>query len=294
MSHYIGRFAPSPTGALHAGSLLAAVGSYLDARAHQGKWLLRIEDIDTPRVMPGSTTQILKTLEAFGLLWDETETFQSQNTERYQNALTQLQQNDLVFPCICSRKQIQQSSHLGIDGYIYPGTCRNKTHTNLTQAHAWRLKTPDRIFTFHDRIAGIQQQNLAREIGDFVLKRADGLWAYQLAVVVDDAASQITHIVRGNDLLVSTARQIYLQQCLGYPEPVYAHLPILVNAAGQKLSKQTLAPAVNTQSIIAVLKQTLTHLSLCPPQEIDQISDLLQWAINNWQIDTIRHSDIVV
>ena len=294
MSDYIGRFAPSPTGALHAGSLLAAVGSYLDARAHQGKWLLRIEDIDTPRVVCGSATQILKTLEAFGLYWDETETFQSQNTEHYHTALMQLQQNDLVFPCICSRKQIQQSSHLGIDGYIYPGTCRNKALTDLTRAHAWRLKTPDRIFTFNDRVVGIQQQNLAREIGDFVLKRADGLWAYQLAVVVDDADSEITHIVRGNDLLISTARQIYLQQCLGYPEPVYAHLPILVNATGQKLSKQTLAPAVDTQSIIAVLKQTLKYLSLCPPHEIDQISDLLQWATNNWHIENISYNNITV
>ncbi len=294
MSCYIGRFAPSPTGALHAGSLLAAVGSYLDARAHQGKWLLRIEDIDTPRIVPDSATQILHTLETFGLYWDETETFQNHHTKRYHDALAQLQQDNLLYPCTCSRKQVQTDGHMGIEGYIYPGTCRNQAFSHLTQAHSWRIKTPDKLITFCDRIAGMQKQNIAQKVGDFVLKRADGLWAYQLAVVIDDAASQITHIVRGNDLLLSTARQIYLQQCLGFQEPIYAHLPILINSAGQKLSKQTLAPAINTQSAISTLRQTLNHLFLYPPQEIDHIPDLLQWAIDNWKIENIKNKNITV
>ena len=291
---YIGRFAPSPTGTLHLGSLLAATGSFLDARAHNGKWLLRIEDVDTPRIVPGSADLILRTLTAFGLDWDETETYQSQHGERYQNALTRLQQQEQVYPCVCSRKHIQQTGLPGLEGAIYAGTCRSLKEKQLTQAHSWRLIVSDESIDFIDQIEGQQTQNLVQQIGDFVLKRADGLWAYQLAVVVDDAASGVTHIVRGNDLLTSTARQIYLQRSLQYPTPVYAHLPILVNSLGQKLSKQTLAPAVDTQQRLATLKQVLLLLNLPPPREIDTICDLLQWATRNWCIHKLPQGTILV
>ncbi len=290
---YIGRFAPSPTGALHLGSLLAATGSFLDARAHNGKWLLRIEDIDTPRIVPGSADLILRTLTAFGLYWDETETYQSQHLDRYQNALTILQQQEQVYPCICSRKQIRQTGSPGLEGAVYAGTCKERKDKPLERPHSWRLKAPDEHIVFVDQIEGQQTQNLAQQIGDFVLKRADGLWAYQLAVVVDDAASGVTHIVRGNDLLTSTARQIYLQRCLQYSTPVYAHLPILVNSSGQKLSKQTLAPAINTEHALSTLKQVLVVLNLSPPREIDTLPDLLQWATHNWRLHKLPRGTIL-
>lgn len=291
MPSYIGRFAPSPTGALHLGSLLTAVGSFLDARAQGGKWLLRIEDVDTPRMVAGAADSILKILEAFELFWDETETYQSNHFDRYQDVLLTLRKENLSYPCFCSRKQIQQE---GEGSLIYKGKCRHLSSLDLSQPHAWRLKVADKEITFVDQIEGIQVQNLAQETGDFVLKRADGLWAYQLAVVVDDAYSGVNHIVRGNDLLTSTARQIYLQECLNYPTPTYSHLPLLVNGLGQKLSKQTLAPAIGTQNKIFDLKNVLSFLSLSPPKEIDNISDILLWAIEHWSIDAIHKGKISV
>lgn len=291
MSEYVGRFAPSPTGHLHLGSLLTAVGSFLDARAHNGKWLLRIEDVDTPRMISGAAQSILTTLEAFGLYWDDTETYQSDQFHRYQDILAYLKQQQLAYPCFCSRKKIQQTN---IGSLIYQGTCRSTTKPNLNIPHSWRLKVDNETYTFLDRIEGIQSQNVACDTGDFILKRADGLWAYQLAVVVDDQYSGVTHIVRGNDLLSSTGRQIYLQHVLNYSTPLYAHLPILVNNLGQKLSKQTLAPAIDTNNAFESLKSVLHYLSLVPPSQIDCIGDLLKWAVSHWTINAVKKGNILV
>lgn len=238
---YIGRFAPSPTGPLHMGSLVAAMASYLDAKAHQGKWLLRIEDLDFDRNVAGADQQILQSLQRCGMQWDEEVTWQSQRQHLYEAALLQL--GDDVYPCACSRKEIADSRlRLGdAVSQIYPGTCRHGIAPGKT-ARAWRLRVPEQAqgrICFEDRLCGSQSQNLATDVGDFVLKRADGFWAYQLAVVVDDAAQGINHIVRGADLIDSTARQIYLQGLLGLPTPSYLHIAVVTNANGEKLSKQT-------------------------------------------------------
>lgn len=239
---YIGRFAPSPTGLLHAGSLVAAMASYLDARAHNGRWLVRIEDVDMARAVPGAADAILATLDAFGMHWDGSVITQSERTEQYAAALRQLGLH--AYPCSCSRREVAESSPgIGTDGaLIYPGTCRDGLQGK--PARAVRLRVPDKgddagKIRFSDRWQGVIEQDLAAQAGDFVLKRADGFWAYQLAVVVDDAAQGVTDVVRGADLLGSTPRQIYLQRLLGLPTPCYLHVPILTNAAGEKLSKQT-------------------------------------------------------
>lgn len=241
MPIYRGRFAPSPTGPLHVGSLVAAMASYLDARAHQGQWLVRIEDLDFDRNVQGADTAILHTLQRCGMQWDEDLVWQSERTEHYQAALHSL--GVQVFPCSCSRKEIADSRlRAGLqDQQIYPGTCRHGLASSKP-ARSYRLRVPDgdaALITFEDRLLGKQSQHLATEVGDFVLKRADGFWAYQLAVVVDDALQNITHVVRGSDLLDSTARQIYLQHLLKLPTPTYLHLPVVLSANGEKLSKQT-------------------------------------------------------
>lgn len=241
MSTYRGRFAPSPTGPLHFGSLVAAMASYLDARIHQGQWLVRIEDLDFDRNVQGADTAILHTLQRCGMQWDEDIVWQSERTPHYQAALQTLDAQ--VFPCSCSRKEIADSRlRAGLqDQQIYPGTCRHGLASGKP-ARSYRLRIPDgddAVFAFEDRFLGKQSQNLATEVGDFVLKRADGFWAYQLAVVVDDALQGITHVVRGSDLLDSTARQIYLQKLLGFPTPTYLHLPVVLSTNGEKLSKQT-------------------------------------------------------
>ncbi len=241
MSSYRGRFAPSPTGPLHLGSLVAAMASYLDARAHQGRWLVRIEDLDFDRNVKGADSAILHTLQRCGMVSDEDVVWQSARTQHYDAALQQL--GSLVFPCGCSRKEIADSRlRAGLqDQQIYPGTCRHGLTSNKP-ARSYRLRVPegeDAVFSFDDRLLGKQSQNLATEVGDFVLKRADGFWAYQLAVVVDDALQGITHIVRGSDLLDSTARQIYLQKLLAVSTPSYLHLPVVLSDSGEKLSKQT-------------------------------------------------------
>lgn len=229
---YTGRFAPSPTGLLHIGSLLTAVASYADARAHGGKWLIRMEDLDPPREMPGAASHILHTLEAFGFEWDGEVAYQSRRYALYEETLCRLKTAGLVYPCHCSRKDWQAGARRGADGFVYNGRCRHPGQRPALQGKqpAWRIRVPDRIIGFSDGIVGGYAQNLARDIGDFVLLRADGYWAYQLAVVADDAEQGVTHIVRGQDLLVSTPRQIYLQQCLDVPTPQYAHLPLLTNA----------------------------------------------------------------
>jgi glutamyl-Q tRNA(Asp) synthetase len=273
---YVGRFAPSPTGPLHFGSLVAAVASWLDARAQGGKWLVRIEDLDKPREQPGAAAEILRTLERSGLDWDGTPLFQSRRSAAYAAALEKLQLQ--CYGCACTRKEIADSS-LGIAGdgaQIYPGTCRNGIPAGRA-ARAIRIKVDDEPVSFLDRVQGPQIQNLAREVGDFILRRADGAFSYQLAVVVDDAEQGITDVVRGADLLDSTARQIHLQRLLGYPQPRYLHVPVAVNAAGEKLSKQTGAqPVTDPRRAIA---DSLRFLG--------QSAETLDDALRTWNPDAI-------
>ena len=291
---YIGRFAPSPTGLLHIGSLLTALASYADARANRGKWLVRMEDLDPPREMPGAAAHILHTLEAFGFEWDGEVVWQSRRHSLYRDALGCLKEKGLLYPCYCSRKDWQAAAAQGADGFVYNGRCRrpeDRPHTD--KPPAWRIRVNDETIGFDDGIVGHYAQNLARDIGDFVLLRADGFWAYQLAVVADDADQGITHIVRGQDLLVSTPRQIYLQRCLGFATPHYAHLPLLVNKHGQKWSKQTLAPALDENHKEQLLRQVLQYLNLPPAPEVSRPQALLSWAIEHWQPHKIPIRDIV-
>lgn len=263
---YRGRFAPSPTGPLHFGSLVGALASYLDARAHGGTWIVRIEDIDGPRTVPGADRQICSTLERFGMLADEPPIWQSARTALYTQAFDRLTAAGLVYPCGCTRKEIADSRSTGHARHTtlaYPGTCRQGLFGK--PARAWRLRVPDgaaATISFDDRWQGLREQNLADEVGDFVLKRADGQWAYQLAVVVDDADQRITHVVRGADLIDSTARQIYLQRCLGVPTPAYLHVPVVTDAQGQKLSKQTGAQALDASRPLPALQAAARHLGL--------------------------------
>ncbi|WP_127222687.1 tRNA glutamyl-Q(34) synthetase GluQRS [Neisseria meningitidis] len=286
---YTGRFAPSPTGLLHIGSLLTAVASYADARAHGGKWLIRMEDLDPPREMPGAASHILHTLEAFGFEWDGEVAYQSRRYALYEETLCRLKTAGLVYPCHCSRKDWQAAAVHGADGFVYNGRCRHPGQRPALQGKqpAWRIRVPDRIIGFSDGIVGGYAQNLARDIGDFVLLRADGYWAYQLAVVADDAEQGVTHIVRGQDLLVSTPRQIYLQQCLDVPTPQYAHLPLLTNAQGQKWSKQTLAPALDLNRREQLLRQVFRYLKLPEAPETDRPAELLDWAVAHWDMDKV-------
>lgn len=280
---YRGRFAPSPTGPLHFGSLVAAVASYLEAKSHQGKWLLRIEDLDTPRTVEGAADAILISLEKFGFAWDGEIMYQSKRSTFYAESLAELYKLDLIYPCGCSRKEIADSATQGIDGVVYPGTCRRGLADNKA-ARSWRIKTSTQPIIFEDEVQGKIQQNLAQDIGDFVLKRADGLFAYQLAVIVDDAAQGITHVVRGVDLLDSTPRQIYLQQLLHLPTPKYLHVPIATNSDGEKLSKQTLANAIETANPCDELFKALVFLGQDPPVELkkENLSDLWHWAMEHW------------
>jgi len=274
---YRGRFAPSPTGPLHAGSLASALGSWLDARSNQGAWLVRIEDLDVPRCIAGMDQRILAQLRACGLFWDEEVIWQSHRLKAYESALETLYGLQQIYPCTCSRQQI--TSALSSQGklrarnqeQVYPGTCRNghvwqAQFPNTSSGSAWRLALkPNQQICFTDAEFGLQAQDLNRDVGDFVLRRADGIIAYQLAVVVDDAMQGITHIVRGADLLSNTARQIYLQGILGDPRPHYRHLPLVLDPHGEKLSKQTQATEINTASAAAVLQTLQTaalHLGL--------------------------------
>jgi glutamyl-Q tRNA(Asp) synthetase len=287
---YVGRFAPSPTGPLHFGSLVAAVASYCEAKANQGQWLVRMEDLDKPREMIGAADDILHTLVAFGFQWDDEVVYQSQRTSLYQEAFEQLQRKGLIYPCSCSRKEIADSANNGIEGLVYPGACRNGM-LQLRSQHAWRVKVTDEMISFNDAVQGHQSQVLSRDIGDFVLKRADGLFAYQLAVVVDDASQHITHILRGADLLNSTPRQIYLQQLFGLNKLDYAHIPLVMNDSGDKLSKQNLAQPINKKHAPQLIFDALVFLGQKPPLSIKQstLSEIWEWAIKNWQLSTISH-----
>ncbi len=282
---YIGRFAPSPTGPLHLGSLYTAVASYLDAKANNGQWLVRIDDLDPPREQPGASVHILKTLESYGLMWDGEVIYQSQRSDAYEQTLETLWSSEDLFHCVCSRKQLQ-----GLD--VYPGTCRNNKQPSSNPS-AIRIKTSNRNISFQDGIQGLQQINLSKDIGDFILKRKDNLYAYQLAVVVDDAHQNINHIVRGIDLMDSTPRQIWVQQCLGLAEQRYYHLPVIVNEQGQKLSKQTYAKDVLAGDLQQNLFWVLQHLNVAP-MEMGTIPEMLNEAQSKWQIDSLTNQQQIL
>jgi len=282
---YIGRFAPSPTGPLHFGSLVAALASWLDARTARGTWLLRMEDLDKPREQPGAADLILRQLDALGLHWDGSVLYQSAREAAYAAALERLEARGAIYACGCTRSEMADSA-LAIDGArIYPGTCRG----GLTQgkaARATRLRTTSEPIGFVDRVQGEIVQSLETEVGDFVLRRADGLIAYQLAVVVDDADQGVTDVVRGADLLDSTPRQIWLQRLLGYPMPRYLHVPVAVNAAGEKLSKQTGAMPVDDRPHAELLAQALAFLGQRAPAGLTA-RELLEWSLANWNVARI-------
>ena len=284
---YVGRFAPSPTGPLHAGSLVAALASYLDARAHDGTWLIRIEDIDEGRSVPGAAEDILDLLQRLGMTSDREVVWQSRRKHLYEAAYDRLAGH--VYPCGCNRREIADS-RLGVapDGAaIYPGTCRHGLAPGRSP-RSLRLRVPnagDDVITFHDRMAGTVTQRLASESGDFVLKRADGYWAYQLAVVVDDAEQGVTDVVRGADLLDSTPRQIFLQRLLGVPTPHYLHVPVVRNAAGEKLSKQTGALAVrpgDEAGAVAALRESAGFLRLDVPPA-GSLAEFWRLAVPAWR-----------
>lgn len=281
----VGRFAPSPSGPLHFGSMVAALGSCLSARAAGGRWLLRIEDVDTPRTVPGAADGILRTLEHFGFEWDGPVVWQSRRTDAYRAAFEQLRAAGQVFACACTRKEIADSA-LARDGTRrYPGTCRNGLPPGR-EARAWRLRVEPGVVSFDDAVQGLICEDVAADVGDFVLLRADGLFAYQLAVVVDDAAAGVTEVVRGADLLDSTARQILLQRLLGHPSPAYAHLPVASNSAGEKLSKQTLARAVDGGDPAPVLVDALDFLGQQPPVGLADagLAAVWAWARQRWSM----------
>lgn len=287
-SAYIGRFAPSPTGPLHLGSLVAALASWLDARAAGGRWLVRMEDLDRPRCDQASADTILRQLEAYGLTWDGAVLYQSQRDDAYAAALDALKSRGAVFACTCTRSRLAQAPRNAEGEIVYPGSCRLHAAPRI-EKHAWRVCVENVSVHFDDRIHGALRQDLAADVGDFVVRRADGLFAYQLAVVVDDAFQGVTHVVRGVDLLWNTPRQIYLQRLLGVPTPAYAHVPLVTNAAGQKLSKQTLAPALPERGRRAVLAQALAVLGHAPPAELvgGGAGELLTWAGARWRIENV-------
>jgi glutamyl-Q tRNA(Asp) synthetase len=246
MMSYVGRFAPSPTGPLHFGSLVAALASYCDARSRGGTWLMRMEDVDEPRSQLGAADDILRTLRRCGFHWDGEVAVQSTRTALYEAALARLAAMGLAYPCACTRRELEDAPTGAGGERVYPGTCRAGVPAHLAgrTQRAWRVKVGEATIAFDDRLQGRQSQMLAKDVGDFVVKRADGLVAYQLAVVVDDAEQQVTDVVRGADLCASTPRQIHLQRLLGLPTPAYLHVPVAVDASGEKLSKQTHAAAL--------------------------------------------------
>lgn len=288
MDRYRGRFAPSPSGPLHFGSLVAAVGSYLEAKSHGGTWLVRMDDLDPPRVQPGAADRILRTLEACGMHWDGDIVYQSRRSDAYRAALARLDAQGLLYACGCSRREIADSTLAPDGALIYPGTCRNGLAPGK-MPRATRLRVGQESIAFEDAVQGKICQDLAAVAGDFVLFRADGLFAYQLAVVVDDAEQGITDVVRGADLLDSTPRQIYLQRLLGLPTPRYLHLPAAVNSAGEKLSKQTRATPVNERDPVPVLAQVMDFLGQAPPAQLGRVplDEFWRWALAHWDAKRI-------
>jgi glutamyl-Q tRNA(Asp) synthetase len=280
LTRYSGRFAPSPTGPLHFGSLITAVASYCDAKAHQGSWLVRIEDTDIPRIYPDSEAHILGAIDAFQFEPDDAIIFQKDRLDLYESVLHQLWQNHLVYACQCTRKMLGSN-------HIYAGTCRE---LNLPfQQHAIRLKVSDQEICFNDRLQGTHCSNLQRDLGDFVLKRRDGIINYQLAVVIDDYLQGITHVVRGADLLDNTERQIWLASVLDYPRLKYMHLPLAMNDQGQKLSKQNLAQALDLNRASELLQDAIRALHQ-PEVDLDTPANMLKQAIAQWDIQSIPHT----
>ncbi|NOY15908.1 MAG: tRNA glutamyl-Q(34) synthetase GluQRS [Gammaproteobacteria bacterium] len=278
-----GRFAPSPTGPLHYGSLLSAVASYLNIRSKNGAWLVRIEDLDPPREVAGASTEILHTLEKYGLYWDKEVVYQSRRGERYNEALAQLTKDNLLYRCSCSRKEIARRGEKFYQGHCRKGSKPERKRFSL------RIKTPDRAVTWMDMIQGQQIFNLFDSNGDFIVRRSDRLYAYHLAVVIDDAAQQATEIIRGSDLLISTPAQRYLQEALGIQSPQYGHIPIATNAKGEKLSKQTGAKAVSLRDPARTLVMALRDLGQDPPDDLEasSIDDVLEWGIRNWVLSRV-------
>ena len=278
---YVGRFAPSPTGPLHFGSLVAALASWLDVRAAGGRWLVRIEDVDATRTVPGAADTVLRALEAMALHWDGEIAWQSQRTALYESALATLRARALTYRCKCSRKEVADSGVPGLEGAIYPGTCRLLDVPAQAPASE-RMRAGETPITFVDRVQGAIGQNVGREIGDYILKRRDGLHAYQLAVVVDDAAQGVTDVVRGADLLWSTPRQIALTRALGHSTPRYLHVPVVANERGEKLSKQTLAPAIDGSNAAELLAAALAFLGQ-PAAQSRVPAEILAHAVENWE-----------
>lgn len=282
---YRGRFAPSPTGPLHFGSLVCAVASYLQAKSQGGEWLLRMEDIDPPREPEGAAEDILRTLEAYALFWDQPVLYQSTRRDAYEEALLRLDQQKLTYPCTCSRKQIREVANRARNN-IYPETCRGKGFTR--SPHAIRVLTEFQDIQLDDLVQGVYSHNIRQHVGDFVVKRVDGYYAYQLAVVIDDAEQNITEIVRGSDLLDNTPRQIYLQQLLDYPQPQYVHIPIATKN-GDKMSKQTKAPPVRFSNPVETGVQVLRFLGQNIPDQWQwaSIEELWLWAIGHWDLSAV-------
>lgn len=284
---YVGRFAPSPTGALHFGSLIAATASFLDARHHGGHWLLRIEDVDAQRNVPGAAEGIITSLQRLGFTWDGEIVWQSHRGAIYADALEQLRQQGDAYPCCCSRREMADSALARDGSRIYPGTCRSGLPAGR-EARAWRVRAQGTV-AFVDRVQGPQADDLEAAFGDFVVLRADGQFAYQLAVVIDDADAGVTHVVRGADLLDSTGRQIHLQRRLGLATPRYLHVPVVVNAAGEKLSKQTLASAIDAYPPAQMLLAALRFLGQNPPHMPTDAppAAILDWAVAHWSVSSI-------
>ena len=288
---YVGRFAPSPTGPLHFGSLVAAVASYLQAKAHDGRWLLRIEDIDPPREQAGASEIIIEALVRYGFRWHGDLSYQSSSLVVHEAALQELAERGLAYPCSCSRRDLEESPR-GPLGTIYPGTCRNGCDASET---AIRLRTNNEPVEFDDGLQGPQSQMLESESGDFIIRRRDGLIAYHLAVVVDDALQGITEVVRGIDLMDSTPRQIWLQKQLGYSTPNYIHIPVITHADGNKLSKLTGAAGIPLDNIENTLVAALDALAQAPPPDLAQsdLQEIWSWAIENWRIENLADQQAV-
>lgn len=291
----IGRFAPSPTGPLHLGSLVAAVGSYVMARRLGGKWLLRMEDLDAPRTVPGMADDLLRTMESLGLQWDGEVLYQSRRTEVYREAMDRLSKSGFVFPCGCTRAEVVRiaSAPHGEDGVIYPGTCRDGLPAGKS-ARAYRVRVDDAIIEFDDGIVGHYAHHLSASCGDFVVRRANGPFAYHLAVVVDDAESGVNQVVRGSDLLASTPRQIYLQRLLGFSTPSYCHLPLVTGPGGTKLSKRDNVVSLASRGSLQergglLLTSALRFLGQSPPVELENSrgDEILAWAVAFFNPDLV-------
>jgi glutamyl-Q tRNA(Asp) synthetase len=280
---YIGRFAPSPTGPLHLGSLYAALASFLHARACQGQWLLRIDDIDNPRKVAGASESIIDTLQSFGLHWDGPIAYQSNRLENYQTIIEQLITQEQVYSCTCSRKTLS-----ALNTHVYPRTCRHLKHQK--PPYSLRLKSAEYEISFDDELQGSQKSNFAQEHGDFIIKRKDGITAYQLAVVIDDHLQNITHVVRGFDLLDSTPKQIALQNILGFKSPHYCHFPIIIDQQGNKLSKQSCAQAVSAETPQKTLFLLLELLQQNPPSQLKtaSVQEIISWGIEHWHSESLK------